>query len=73
MTRPHIDWSVYPGEKLSKQELQINNTIKKLRAKEKENEALIKNNRYKISKVFLFLPSAVFEMFCITLIPTIDW
>ena len=33
------------GERLSKQELQINNTIKKLRAKEKENEALIKKNR----------------------------
>lgn len=32
------------GEKLSKQELQINNTVKKLRAKEKENETLIKKN-----------------------------
>ena len=48
MTYPHIDWSFYPGEKLSKQELQINNTIKKLRAKEKENEVLIKKNRYEI-------------------------
>ena len=39
---------ILSGEKLSKQELQINNTIKKLRAKEKENEVLIKKNRYEI-------------------------
>ena len=33
------------GEKLSKQELHVNNTVKKLRAKEKENEAVLKKNR----------------------------
>ncbi|XP_074606066.1 TATA element modulatory factor-like isoform X3 [Acropora palmata] len=32
------------GEKLSKQELHVNNTVKKLRAKEKENEAVLKKN-----------------------------
>lgn len=32
------------GEKLSKQELQVNNAIKKLRAKDKENEAIMKKN-----------------------------
>ena len=39
---------ILSGEKLSKQELQINNTIKKLRAKEKESEVLIKKNRCEI-------------------------
>ena len=33
------------GEKLSKQQLQHSNIIKKLRAKEKENDALIKNQK----------------------------
>lgn len=36
---------IFPGEKLSKQQLQSNNIIKKLRNKEKENDALIKKNR----------------------------
>lgn len=35
----------YLGEKLSKQELQFNNTIKKLRAKEKQNEQLMTAQR----------------------------
>ena len=34
------------GEKLSKQQLQSNNIIKKLRAKEKENDQTIKSQRY---------------------------
>ena len=35
----------FPGEKLSKQQLQSNNIIKKLRTKEKENESLLKSQR----------------------------
>lgn len=34
------------GEKLSKQQLQHSNIIKKLRVKEKENDALIKSQKY---------------------------
>ena len=34
------------GEKLSKQQLQHSNIIKKLRAKEKENDATIKSQKY---------------------------
>jgi hypothetical protein len=33
------------GEKLSKKQLQLSNTIKKLRAKEKENESLITSQK----------------------------
>ena len=36
----------YSGEKLSKQQLQSNNIVKKLRSKEKESDALIKKQRY---------------------------
>lgn len=39
------------GEKLSKQELQFNNTIKKLRAKEKQNEQLIMAQKQQIEDV----------------------
>ena len=39
------------GEKLSKQQLQNSNIIKKLRVKEKENESLLKSQKY----VFCFL------------------
>ena len=35
----------YTGEKLSKQQLQNSNIIKKLRAKEKENEGLIASQK----------------------------
>ncbi|XP_058794833.1 TATA element modulatory factor-like [Phymastichus coffea] len=38
------------GEKLSKQQLQLSNIIKKLRAKEKENDALIKNQKEQIEE-----------------------
>ncbi|XP_076242030.1 TATA element modulatory factor isoform X2 [Calliopsis andreniformis] len=38
------------GEKLSKQQLQHSNIIKKLRAKEKENDALIKNQKEQIDE-----------------------
>lgn len=40
------------GEKLSKQQLQHSNIIKKLRVKEKENDALVKSQKY-ISNIFL--------------------
>lgn len=40
------------GEKLSKQQLQHSNIIKKLRVKEKENDTLIKSQKY-ISNIFL--------------------
>lgn len=40
------------GEKLSKQQLQHSNIIKKLRVKEKENDALIKSQKY-VSNIFL--------------------
>ena len=33
------------GEKLSKQQLQSNNIIKKLRAKEKDNDAILKSQK----------------------------
>jgi len=36
------------GEKLSKQQLQSNNIIKKLRSKEKDNESLLKSNKLKL-------------------------
>ena len=36
------------GEKLSKQQLQHSNIIKKLRMKEKENDTTIKNQKYKL-------------------------
>lgn len=36
---------VYVGEKLSKQQLQNSNIIKKLRSKEKENEGLIASQK----------------------------
>lgn len=39
------------GEKLSKQQLQHSNIIKKLRTKEKEHEATIKNLKYVIFPV----------------------
>lgn len=39
------------GEKLSKQQLQHSNIIKKLRVKEKENDALIKSQKY-VSNIF---------------------
>lgn len=38
------------GEKLSKQQLQHSNIIKKLRVKEKENDALIKSQKYVSNK-----------------------
>lgn len=38
------------GEKLSKQQLQHSNIIKKLRAKEKENDALVKSQKYVSSR-----------------------
>ncbi|XP_013402837.1 TATA element modulatory factor isoform X2 [Lingula anatina] len=38
------------GEKLSKQQLQSNNIIKKLRAKEKESESLIKSKKQKVEE-----------------------
>lgn len=41
------------GEKLSKQQLQLSNIIKKLRAKEKENDALIKSQKYLSLLIFL--------------------
>lgn len=40
------------GEKLSKQQLQHSNIIKKLRVKEKENDALIKSQKYVYSLLF---------------------
>lgn len=40
------------GEKLSKQQLQHSNIIKKLRVKEKENDTLIKSQKY-VSNIFL--------------------
>ena len=36
------------GEKLSKQQLQSNNIIKKLRSKEKETDSLVKSQKYVI-------------------------
>jgi len=50
---PHVSWAtVYMnvllcmlGEKLSKKQLQNSNTIKKLRAKEKESETQIASSR----------------------------
>lgn len=39
---------LYLGEKLSKQQLQSNNIIKKLRAKEKDSETLTKSQREKL-------------------------
>lgn len=44
------------GEKLSKQQLQHSNIIKKLRVKEKENDALIKSQKY-VSNIRYFLCS----------------
>ena len=43
------------GEKLSKQQLQHSNIIKKLRVKEKENDALIKSQKYVYSFCLFFL------------------
>lgn len=42
------------GEKLSKQQLQHSNIIKKLRVKEKENDAVIKSQKY-VSSIDFFL------------------
>lgn len=42
------------GEKLSKQQLQHSNIIKKLRVKEKENDTLIKSQKYVSSNRFPF-------------------
>jgi hypothetical protein len=39
------DVFVISGEKLSKQQLQSNNAIKKLRAKEKDTDAVIKTQK----------------------------
>lgn len=36
------------GEKLSKQQLQSNNIIKKLRSKEKDNETTIRTQKYDV-------------------------
>lgn len=41
------------GEKLSKQQLQHSNIIKKLRVKEKENDTLIKSQKY-VTSFFCF-------------------
>ena len=46
------------GEKLSKQQLQHSNVIKKLRIKEKDNEALLKSQKFVVtsnSKLFHFI------------------
>ena len=48
------------GEKLSKQQLQHSNIIKKLRAKDKENEALIKSQKW--GNFFSCSPKSVFMM-----------